>query len=342
MIEYFVRPMQGVRYDDDASTRCSPTGRSRACASAPGRPASSTAPLGERHARPAARLPARPGAGDQDLQVHRHRPAHARQDAARPPLRATRPSSRTRSPTSSPSRCGISTPTSSSSTRRTCPATRRNGSGRRRRSTACSTPCKTTPAVHLCFGNYGGQSVQSGTWEQLMRYLNALHADHVVLECAHRPPEELAVFKEPEARDRLRPRRRRHQGDRGRVGRRGRARDRARRAAARRRPGPLHPPRLRLLDAQAPDRRRQDPRPRPRPRPLRGPRSLKRRRTGRRGVGPVRPESGRFPTPRPRRHRRLRRATSAARMSPARWLGGAAWTTPRSTSSKTARSFART
>ena len=55
---------------------------------------------------------------------------------------------------------------------------------------------KTTPAVHLCFGNYGGQSVQSGTWEQLMRYLNALHADHVVLECAHRPPEELAVFKE--------------------------------------------------------------------------------------------------------------------------------------------------
>ena len=53
----------------------------------------------------------------------------------------------------------------------------------------------TVPAVHLCFGNYGGQSVQSGTWEQLMRYLNALHADHVVLECAHRPPEELAVFK---------------------------------------------------------------------------------------------------------------------------------------------------
>ncbi|MEO7114707.1 MAG: hypothetical protein ABIZ18_02485, partial [Caldimonas sp.] len=27
-----------------------------------------------------------------------------------------------------------------------------------------------TPAVHLCFGNYGGQSVQSGTWDHLMRY----------------------------------------------------------------------------------------------------------------------------------------------------------------------------
>jgi 5-methyltetrahydropteroyltriglutamate--homocysteine methyltransferase len=55
---------------------------------------------------------------------------------------------------------------------------------------------KTKAAVHLCFGNYGGQSVQHGTWEQLMRYLNALHADHVVLECAHRPAEELAVFKD--------------------------------------------------------------------------------------------------------------------------------------------------
>jgi 5-methyltetrahydropteroyltriglutamate--homocysteine methyltransferase len=54
---------------------------------------------------------------------------------------------------------------------------------------------KTKPAVHLCFGNYGGQSVQHGTWDHLLKYLNALHADHVVLECAHRPPEELAVFK---------------------------------------------------------------------------------------------------------------------------------------------------
>lgn len=51
------------------------------------------------------------------------------------------------------------------------------------------------PAVHLCFGNYGGQTVQSGTWDQLMNYLNALHADHVVLECAHRPAEELQAFK---------------------------------------------------------------------------------------------------------------------------------------------------
>ncbi len=51
-------------------------------------------------------------------------------------------------------------------------------------------------AVHLCFGNYGGQSIQKGTWAQLMDYLNALQVDHVVMECAHRPAEELAVFRE--------------------------------------------------------------------------------------------------------------------------------------------------
>ena len=55
---------------------------------------------------------------------------------------------------------------------------------------------QTTPAVHLCFGNYGGQSIQKGAWDQLMRYLNALHADHVVLEFAHRPVEELEAFKD--------------------------------------------------------------------------------------------------------------------------------------------------
>ena len=55
---------------------------------------------------------------------------------------------------------------------------------------------RTTPAVHLCFGNYGGQSIQKGSWGQLMNYLNALHVDHIVMENAHRPAEELAVFRE--------------------------------------------------------------------------------------------------------------------------------------------------
>ena len=43
---------------------------------------------------------------------------------------------------------------------------------------------KTTRAVHLCFGNYGGQRVQSGTWRALVPYLNALHCDFVLLEIA--------------------------------------------------------------------------------------------------------------------------------------------------------------
>ncbi len=54
---------------------------------------------------------------------------------------------------------------------------------------------KTTPAVHLCFGNYGGQSIQKGGWDKLIGYLNSLRVDHIVMENAHRPPEELAVFR---------------------------------------------------------------------------------------------------------------------------------------------------
>ncbi len=53
-----------------------------------------------------------------------------------------------------------------------------------------------TPAVHLCFGNYGGQTIQKGSWDKLVRYLNALHADHVVLENAHRPAEELVALRD--------------------------------------------------------------------------------------------------------------------------------------------------
>ncbi len=51
-------------------------------------------------------------------------------------------------------------------------------------------------AVHLCFGNYGGQTIQQGSWDKMLSYLNALHVDHIVMENAHRPVEELAAFKE--------------------------------------------------------------------------------------------------------------------------------------------------
>lgn len=53
-----------------------------------------------------------------------------------------------------------------------------------------------TPAVHVCFGNYGGQSHRKGTWRQLVDYINALHVDHVILETAHRPPDELNAFRD--------------------------------------------------------------------------------------------------------------------------------------------------
>lgn len=54
----------------------------------------------------------------------------------------------------------------------------------------------TTPAVHLCFGNYGGQSIQRGTWEALIGYMNRLHVDHMVLEFAYRGYDEVAFFKD--------------------------------------------------------------------------------------------------------------------------------------------------
>ena len=57
-------------------------------------------------------------------------------------------------------------------------------------------PRKSKAAVHLCFGNYGGQSIQKGGWDRLMGYLNALKVDHIVMEVAHRPPEEIAVFRD--------------------------------------------------------------------------------------------------------------------------------------------------
>ncbi|MBI3682835.1 MAG: cobalamin-independent methionine synthase II family protein [Acidobacteria bacterium] len=51
-------------------------------------------------------------------------------------------------------------------------------------------------AVHICFGNYGGQTVQKGFWKDLMPFLNGLKADHLVLEFARRGYQELEAFRE--------------------------------------------------------------------------------------------------------------------------------------------------
>ena len=55
---------------------------------------------------------------------------------------------------------------------------------------------QTTRAVHICFGNYGGQSIQKGFWKSLLPLLNALHVHHYVLEFARRGYEELPVLKD--------------------------------------------------------------------------------------------------------------------------------------------------
>jgi 5-methyltetrahydropteroyltriglutamate--homocysteine methyltransferase len=46
-------------------------------------------------------------------------------------------------------------------------------------------------AVHVCFGNYGGQPMLRGFWRDLVPFLNSLHADHLVLEFARRGYGEL-------------------------------------------------------------------------------------------------------------------------------------------------------
>ncbi len=55
-------------------------------------------------------------------------------------------------------------------------------------------------AVHLCFGNYGGQTIQEGDWRALIEFLNALHVDHVVLEAAHRPDRDLDILRDVDSR----------------------------------------------------------------------------------------------------------------------------------------------
>ena len=55
---------------------------------------------------------------------------------------------------------------------------------------------KRKSALHICFGNYGGQSVQKVTYSALVDFINLLHVDHVLLEMMRRGPEELAAIKD--------------------------------------------------------------------------------------------------------------------------------------------------
>lgn len=51
-------------------------------------------------------------------------------------------------------------------------------------------------AVHLCFGNYGGQTVQRGLFKDLLPFFNRLACDHLILELARPGDAELPVFKD--------------------------------------------------------------------------------------------------------------------------------------------------
>ena len=51
-------------------------------------------------------------------------------------------------------------------------------------------------AVHLCFGNYGGQSIQKGFWRNMLPFLNKLDVNHLVLEFARRGYGELEEFRD--------------------------------------------------------------------------------------------------------------------------------------------------
>jgi 5-methyltetrahydropteroyltriglutamate--homocysteine methyltransferase len=55
-------------------------------------------------------------------------------------------------------------------------------------------------AVHLCFGNYGGQTIQKGEWKALTGFLNSLRVNHVVLELAHRPAGDLDALNDVDPR----------------------------------------------------------------------------------------------------------------------------------------------
>jgi 5-methyltetrahydropteroyltriglutamate--homocysteine methyltransferase len=55
---------------------------------------------------------------------------------------------------------------------------------------------QTERAVHVCFGNYGGQTIQKGFWRDLLPFLNSLHVNHLVLEFARRGYDELEVLRD--------------------------------------------------------------------------------------------------------------------------------------------------
>ena len=55
-------------------------------------------------------------------------------------------------------------------------------------------------AVHICFGNYNAQTIQAGSFAQLIGYMNALNCDHLVLEMTRRPESDLDALTDVDSR----------------------------------------------------------------------------------------------------------------------------------------------
>ena len=210
------------------------------------------------HAEPARGLRARRRGRRRTVQVHADQPVHARAHAARralPRFQRAHPGDRRRArgagarPRRAPA-CRW--------TRRTSPAIRRTRPLAAEAINRVLDAVRGTKAVHFCFGNYGGQTIQDGTWDALIGFLNSLRADHLVLELAHRPASDLEALRDLRPDDRHRRRRGRHQGQPRRDARRDRRGARACRAGAWPRPGAVRAPGLRVLDAEALGRRPQD------------------------------------------------------------------------------------
>jgi 5-methyltetrahydropteroyltriglutamate--homocysteine methyltransferase len=55
-------------------------------------------------------------------------------------------------------------------------------------------------ALHVCFGNYAGQTIQKGFWWDLIPFFNQLKVNHLVLEFARRGYDELQAFRDMDRR----------------------------------------------------------------------------------------------------------------------------------------------
>jgi 5-methyltetrahydropteroyltriglutamate--homocysteine methyltransferase len=51
-------------------------------------------------------------------------------------------------------------------------------------------------ALHACFGNYNGQTVQHGSYRPVIDFINELHIDHMLVEMTRRNADDLAALKD--------------------------------------------------------------------------------------------------------------------------------------------------